>query len=180
MSSPFELDFTPEDVEANRQGHVTESQQAKLTALARQQRQSVGWGIVAFAVLIAGGIGFEFVRTGGTLERFARGQSPLVVWGLAFFFAVLVLMTIITMIASRALKHPVVRRIEGKVKIDTFSAKQGRGAVYTVHLVKIGKTTFRFLDAHSLSFFRDGAAYRAYLIKAPLQPSPIPLSVEKV
>lgn len=180
MSSPFELNFTPEDVEANRQGQVTENQQAKLTALARQQRQNVGWGIVAFALLISGGIGFEFLRTGGTLERFARGQSPLLVWGLGFFFAVLVLMTIITMIASRALKRPVVRRVEGKAKIDSSTAKQGRGAVYSVHMVKVGKTTFRFLDAQSISYFRDGAAYRVYLIKAPMQPSPIPLSVEKV
>ncbi len=178
-ASIYELDFTPDDLSANREGKVTDAQREKLAAIARQQRQNIGWGIIIFALLIAAGVGFEFLRAGGTLDLFARRQTPFALILVGVFLLILVTLTITTQINTRPLKNGKISRIEGKAKVDDIVVAN-RSQKYTVHQVIVNKTVFRFYQEKSRMYFDNGRMYRVYVVKMPLYPAPIPLSIERL
>ena len=178
-ASIYELSFTPDDLEANRQGNLTDAQREKLDVFARQQRQNIGWGVIIFALLIAAAIGFEFLRAGGTLELFARRQTPLVLILVGVFLLILITLTITTQINLRPLKKGMITRLEGKAKIDEIVVAN-RSQNYTLYQVIINKTVFRFYQEASRKHFENGRTYRVYLVKMRLFPTPIPLSAERI
>ncbi len=176
----YELDFTPEDLAANRRGEVSERQRERLTQWDRGVRQMIGWALMIFALLTAGMIGFEFLRTGGTLELFARRQTPFMLIILAVFIGVLILITLILMINSRAVKRGKITLIDGKVRVETFDVAMRGAPPYKLTTVRIERALFRFLYPSSASHFVDGKRHRIYLIRVPLFARPIPLSVERL
>ncbi|MDX2162228.1 MAG: hypothetical protein SF162_12955 [bacterium] len=175
----FELAFDDHDLAANRAGNVTDRQRERLAAYSRMLRQNIGWALVITAALMVGGIGFEFVRTGGTLELFGRRQSPFVWMGVALFLAVMILTTLVTQINTRPLKRGTVTRIEGKAHLETIPVANRYGQ-YTVYMVRLDKTVLRFYQPSSQAHFQEGRRYRLYAVRLPLLPSVIPLSCERL
>ncbi len=175
----YELDFTPDDLAANRNGSLSDRQRERLLQWDRGVRQIIGTAILIFALATAGMIGFEFFRTGGTLELFARRQTPFVLIVLAVFLGVLILTTLIVQINSRAIKRGKLAVIEGKAKVETFDVSMRGVPPYTLTTVRIERAFFRFLRPQSGAHFADGKRHRMYVIRMPLFVRIVPLSVER-
>lgn len=178
--SLYELDFTDEDLAANRSGELTEHQRARLTQWDKTTRQMIGYGIMVFALISAAMIGFEFIRTGGTLELFAQRQTPFVLIILGVFLAAMMLITVLVQINSRAVKRGKISTVEGKARVDTYDVNMRGTPPYRLTTVRIEKTQFRFLHPLSAAVFTDGKRFRVYLLRVPLFARPIPLSVERI
>lgn len=175
-----ELDFTPDDLAANRNGSLSDRQRERLMQWDRKTRQMIGYAIVFFALATAAAVAYEFFRTGGTLELFARRQTPFVLIVLAVFLGVLILTTLIMQINNRALKRGKLTVIEGKVKVETVDVNMRGVPPYTVTTVRIERVSFRFLHPQSGAHFVDGKRHRVYVIRVPLFVRIVPLSVERI
>ncbi len=177
--SIYELDFNEDDLAANRSGSLSDRQRERLTQWDRKTRQMIGYAIVFFALATAGMIAFEFFRTGGTLELFARRQTSFVLIVLAVFLSVLILITLVTQINSRAVKRGKITVIEGKAKVETVDVNMRGVPPYTLTTVRIERALFRFLHPRSAVHFADGKRHRLYVLRVPLFVRSIPLSVER-
>lgn len=178
--SIYELTFTEQDLALNRTGKVSESQRERLIAHAKQTRRSLGWGIVVFAVIVALGIGYEFLRAGGTLELFQRRQTPFVLLLIGMFLFILILLTVISMVTTRALKDPKISYSEGAATVEALHVDSRSMGNYTAYIVRVGGLRMRFYYSQSAAQFQQGVRYRVYTVRVPTQPYPIPLSAERI
>ncbi|HEX2622338.1 MAG TPA: hypothetical protein VHL11_19400 [Phototrophicaceae bacterium] len=145
------MDFTPDDLEANRRGEITEQQREKLREFRQQtlknHRQS---GIVILTLLIIGTV-LAFLFGNRELAGMGAMVTPL----MAFTFGGSWLMT---WMSTRTLVMGQVRSAEGNARLTIGRSRGGK-----IYGVKIGRKQF-FVTSDHYSAFKQDAAYRLYYV----------------
>jgi hypothetical protein len=166
----YKLEFTSQDLEANRQGTLSEAQEQRRNAdvdMLKKQGQQVIWFFAAFFVFAIVGGGFiEFNNAGRDLNKFL---SPSNILGFKIAVVGLTCLMLFTLLSAwwnaRSLAHAPLRAVEGKAHIVDQDISRG-GHVYNIELRRgyFKKFTFRFQNAASLSHFVEGRHYRVYYL----------------
>ncbi|MBL8132845.1 MAG: hypothetical protein JNL42_13380 [Anaerolineae bacterium] len=180
------VEFSAEDVAANRAGNFT-PRQVELLRDAKERRSRdavlVGRGFLIFfaAILVVGGI-IEFNRQTEPFDVFMARQGPLFLGAALAMLALLGVSAALSAWFSRRLSHPKISRAEGVA--ETISqAAYARGMRYMRYelILRQGRRTvklFRLSSPASLSHFQTSVRYRVYYVEFPQLP--ILLSAEPV
>ena len=149
--SPFELmlNFTPEDLEANRRGLLTPAQRQTLDAAARR---GTNWTVVYMigGPLIIGAVVLVNFLIPGSGIRAYFGNDPTTT--LTLILVVLFALVLITLSGALAvwrlqiMKRGQVRQAVGPAHIQTISGMRGHQAVVTLR-IKIINVTFFFPES---------------------------------
>ena len=181
----YTLDFTPPDLNANRQGALSESQQQRLdqdVRMMKKQGRQVIWFFVAFFIFLTlvGGIS-EYNNAGQDLTKLL---SPSNLMGFTIAGVGLTGLLIFTIIASwwstRSLAHASIRTVEGTAHlVHEVMGRGGMTQAYNIELRRgrFSKFTFRFQNAASMRYFEQGVRYRVYYLSAMV---PQALSAEEL
>jgi hypothetical protein len=167
------FDFTPADLEANRRGLLTPTQE-NLLAEVRQTR-----GCGQRAAYFAWG-GSVLLFAGVILFATPRNSLPYALLGLALFAGVFVAAILLGESRSRNLKTGRISVAEGRATgLATREIKSKSGRVMgTAYFVEIGRTRFRLATPTQLETFKPGYCYRIFYIKDP--PLHLILSAEAI
>src|SRR5258708_38001186 len=172
------IKFTPEDLEANRNGTITEAQRAKLGKNAGFTRGITLFMYGVFIVMIIG-IGayfFVFSDTGQNLLKSSNGDTPIgpIVIGVLSAVVVIVFMSALrTLMRTNDMAKGKVSVTEGPAKLKTYPA----GYWMRSYQAKIGKTNFH-VQQPVFNAFVEGGSYRLFYIKIP--PTNYMLSIEQL
>lgn len=170
------FDFTPADLQANRNGLLAPPQEKRLI----QTRQIRGCGQRA-AHLALGGTILVFVG----VILFASLNSPgfqpalpYLLFGVTLFAGIFLAALILGAIRSQDLKTGRISVAEGEAAgFSTKDIKSKSGRVLgTAYFVNIGRTRFRLATPAQFETFQPGRNYRIFYIKDP--PTHIILSAE--
>jgi archaellum component FlaG (FlaF/FlaG flagellin family) len=172
------LNFTAQDLEANRNGTVTEAQRARLGKQAGYTRIAT---LVSFVIviLVFAGIGaylFVFSNNGQSLlKAFSKDSSVLAIVAgvMGAFILVIFLSFLRTLRRTSDVARGKVSMTEGPAKLKTVDS----GYNLTSYQIKVGKVNFYVQEA-VFQCFIEGAPYRIYYIKNP--PINTMLSAEQV
>jgi hypothetical protein len=169
------LNFTAEDLAANKQGVMTEAQKVRF-------RERIGKGqtqamvIVLIVLLISGGV-IAFMLSGNEESglRQAVEQNPTIVAiGLGGSLLLYILMMVFALLRGQRMKSGNLRvsSISGKVKLSSselpyYSAAGAiagaAGAQTRICEVKIGRTKI-YTDETTFDALEDGGTYRLYYV----------------
>ena len=143
--SPFELmlNFTPEDLEANRRGLLTPAQRQTLDAFARHQTNWIVVYMIGGPLIIGAVVLVNFIPGGGMRAYFGKDPTMTLAVILVVLFA-LVLITLSSALAVwrlQIMKRGQVRQAVGPAHIQTISGMRGHQAVVTLR-IKINNVTF--------------------------------------
>jgi hypothetical protein len=169
----YNLRFTDVDLEANRQGYLSDAQRKRIDAdveTLRRQSKYVVWFFAAFAVfmLVAGGFA-EYNNAGRDMDKFL---SPSNIQGFAIMIVMFSSIMTVAMLWSwwttRRFAQGTIRTVEGNAKVVN-AVTYGRGMEIPVYNVEIrsgllSKHIFRFQNEDSLHYFKTGRRYRVYYI----------------
>lgn len=169
----YTLQFDAADLACNQQGYLSDRQrqrvEADAAAMRRQARQML-WFLAGFGVfvLVIGGI-IEFLNAGGDLERLvSSGILP----GLAVVVLLLGFIGVVSALYSRSsarrYSRGSIRTVEGVARLVTGEVyvRSMRVQQYNLELRQgaFRKFTFRFQNAESLAYFKEGRRYRVYYL----------------
>ena len=172
------LDFTDDDLVANRAGRLSPTQQARMTKTQSQgQLANIVFAIVFVAILVV--IGIVVLPP---LFAPQPANSSAVPPGIIVLVVVVVL-GIIGLSFLRTRRK--LRGVNGAVLMTEGDAKATMKAAGNVdqpgmmmmYRVKVGSVTFGLSRPDQVSAFEDGARYRAYYVQGTL---PILISAERV
>lgn len=173
------FDFTPADLQANRNGLLTPAQEKWLS----QTRQIRGCGQRA-AYLALGGTIFVFVGLTPFVAPLNspgfQSALPYLLFGVLLFAGIFLAAIIFGTIRSRDLQTGRISLAEGEAtgfSVQNIKSKSGR-VIGTAYFVTIGPTRFRLATPAQFEVFQADCPYRVYYIKDP--PAHIILSVEKL
>jgi len=180
------IGFTPQDLEANRRGYMTDPQKARFAAFLSQSQRS---GMIAAAIVFV----ITVVVIGGTLITNAEmrqsfqdlyEKTPYIllvpIGAIIFWFG----MIIFSMVKSNRMKSGNVPlgAVTGKVKLTEISGYGMIGAIMKTasgtnksYEIKVGRQKI-LADEITIRAFQPGGAYRIYFIK--LNPMGILVSAE--
>ena len=172
------LDFTADDLDANRRGIITPRQRVRLQAMGRGISGCSLQGLIGMVILVV--VMGAFISFGLYSNESTRGQvfsdpANLAILLAAFAVPVVVMLAVYFSSQQRAnqLGDTAVRVAEGNATIKQTTSAHG-GAVY---IVTVGAKKFDFLEEYG-TLFKQGAPYRVYYAKAgPYEPI---LSIEEV
>lgn len=182
----YSLQFDEMDLACNRQGELSAAQRARVDADAAMIRRQ-SWltlvfigGFVAF-MLVVGAV-IEFNNAGGDLNALFsetnRNALGVLVLGLGFIVTVAMLFT---WWSVRRFQYGKIRTVEGSVWIEDkdvyIKGMKLRKREVQVRTGRFRKFTFRFQDARSLAYFRNGKRYRVYYLPYAI---PQALSAERL
>jgi hypothetical protein len=169
------LDFGPEELEANRQGVLSNQQKSKLG------KNTAGTNIaslVMFIVLLVfmGIAGYMLISTGsaaGFIRGFAKDPSTLLIVGGALgIVALIILMSFLrTLLRANRVGRGKISMVAGPVKLEALRvplsyaiASKAMGDSAYTHMLKIGREKF-YLQKKALNGFQTGRTYRLYYVK---------------
>jgi hypothetical protein len=169
------LGFTAEDLDANRQGVLTERQRAQVDTLHRQGGIAVlvAGVIIVLTFAAIGSYVLFLAPTGEALRRGPMGPMiPLVLGG-----AVLLVLASLagSVRRQRSLRAGRVSAVEGKAKLRSrqvsgamAAVAEATGADLRASTIKVAGTKFH-VDEATVQAFKEGALYRIYYVKnAPI------------
>jgi uncharacterized protein YneF (UPF0154 family) len=161
------FDFTPEELNLNRQGHLSARQREVLRMTARGVRASAGSGVwiilgfLFFGMCLILGLYLQNESTRAALFSDPRN----LLWFPAIALAVGVMIVISLLLArwvSNKLLNAQLQVAEGKIRLDQeYSSNAG----FMSYFVYVGKKKFSFADDMS-EIFTMGEKYRVYYCKA--------------
>jgi hypothetical protein len=182
----YTLRFSDVDLEANRQGYLSDAQRKRLDAdvdMLRQQSKYVVWFFAAFAVfiLVVGGIS-EFNNAGRDMDKFL---SPSNIQGFAImivmFSGIMIVASLWSWWTTRRYEQGTIRTVEGRAEVvrGDMTLRGIRTSIYNVKIRRgiFSRFIFRFQDSDSLDHFKHGKHYRVYYIPYAI---PQALSCEEV
>ena len=178
----YTLRFDENDLAHNRRGYLSEPQRQLVehnaATMRTQGRQTLRWFGGWFALILVIGAAIELGRAGWDPARFTSSSWQ----GLAIAAALLVVMFAIaagsSLWTTRRYHRGAIHSVEGVARVvDKQVWHHGPYPVRNLELKRgpFRKFTFRFQDAESLGYFRDGARYRVYYLPAAI---PVALSAE--
>ena len=174
--------FTDADLEANRNGTVTEAQRAKLGKTLGMTRGAtiLGFGLFIIVIVAIGVYFFVFSDSGKALLQSNSDDTPvgpIVVGVLAAVVVIIFLSSLRTLTRMNDMARGKVSVAEGTAKLKTYSERTGIGIGMRSYQIKIGKTNFHVQSA-VFNAFVEGGSYRVFYIKMP--PIHTILSVEQL
>ena len=181
MSTPAlqaALNFTDEDLVANRAGRLGPTQQARMTKLkGRGQIINIVYAVM-FAVII--GVIALFVIPQYTAAADAGSSSAVPTWLIAAIIAGVVLIIGFTVLRTRRR----LTRLDGAVLMTEGEANGRQGlvpmaetAMAPIFRLSIGKVTFALSTPEPLAAFTNGKRYRGYYVKGTM---PVLVSAEEI
>jgi len=161
------FDFTPEELNLNKQGKLSDRQREWLEMTARGVRKSSVSGIyITIGFMIFGMCLILGLYLQNEDSRAALFSNP---WNLAAFPAIVICVGIMLAFSlvfarwvSKKLLTAQVQVAEGKIRHDQ---EYSSGAGLMSYFVYVGKKKFTFADDMSLTF-KEGDRYRFYYTKA--------------
>ncbi|MCX8061898.1 MAG: hypothetical protein N3D16_04905 [Anaerolineales bacterium] len=162
--------FSSNDLLANRQGRLSQRQQARQQAT----RAGIKLGVASFILVLLGTIGLfvAFSLSSGTTRGFAEQDSLI---ALAILGAVIGLIIVVGYFSSRkyiaATTSKTIQIAEGEVQHGKMRPDSGHFEI------KIGGHKIRLLTPYQLDAFQVGTAYRIHYLKGPV---PTILSAEVI
>jgi len=182
----YTLRFSDVDLEANRQGYLSDAQRKRLDSdvdMLRRQSKAVVWFFAAFAVfiLVVGGIS-EFNNAGRDMDKFL---SPSNIAGFAIMIIMFGGIMSVSMLWSwwttRRYEQGNIRTVEGRAEVvrGEMNVRGMRTPIYNVKIWRgmFSRFIFRFQDSDSLEHFKHGKRYRVYYIPYAI---PQALSCEEI
>ena len=180
-SKPF--DFTPEDLDANRRGIISEHQRQQLIGMGRGMSkftdQSVRW--LFLFVVVAGGLilAMQFSSAGSSSALLSDPFSLAILFGSVCVVVPLVIALVYFF--NKRTDAAVFNSANGPLLSDEGIAKitNGYGKYGTQYkIVRIGKKEYIALRPYA-SLFKAGQNYRIYYVKAGALPEMI-LSIDEL
>lgn len=179
------LEFTQDDLDANRQGALSDLQKQRIANdvdMLRQQGRRIVWIFVIFfaALAIASAI-YLYFNQGRDIYQLIAPEIRTLLAGLAGVMVLLfILVVFLQMWSARRLARASVSSITGKAHLITeIPTKKGMLRVYDVQIRRnfFFKKMFRFQSDRSLRHFQEGVRYRVYYLRYSI---PLVLSVEEM
>lgn len=171
-SRPF--DFTPDDLEANRRGIISEHQRQQLTSMGRGLNKFTGKSIVwlfLFLILASGLILAVLFSSAGSpsalLAEFFSDPFGMAIQ-VGIICAIAPLVTALVYFLCRWNESAVLHSVDGPLLSDEGVAKITNGYSRTgtqFKIVQIGKKEYINLRPYA-SLFKSGQSYRIYYVKA--------------
>ncbi len=161
------LDFTPEDLQLNRRGYLSQRQRARLQSTAGGIVKVSRSGAVVALVFVLFGLGMilaMYLQNAST--RAALLSSPLNLLMLAGAVLLVLVIVVFALYWTRrqtsALAQAQLQMAQGPVRPgESFSVE----SAITSHYVLVGKQRFAFAENMS-SIFHEGRNYRVYYVKS--------------
>jgi len=173
--------YSEADVEANRQGMLTEDQFMIVESVyqARQQmaRQTYKLFAIWIPLLVIVGIVIEYNQSGKSIADFLPSALPIVVLVGAGIGVLVLISWTFTLMNARDARDKRISVAEGEAHVIEKEART-RGSTYMRYELRLGNRLFRFANHASIAHFEDGKFYRVYYIK--YYPFPLMLSAEEV
>jgi hypothetical protein len=173
------FDFTPEELNLNKQGQLSARQRDWLRMTARGVRGSSRTGVYVTIGFMCFGMCLIlalYLQNESTRAALFSNPLNLLVFP-AIVVIVLILLTFSLLFArwvSNKLLNAQLQVAEGKVRLDQ---QYNSGAAFMSYYVYVGKKKFSFTDDMSATF-KEGEAYRVYYCKASVYE--LIMSYEKV
>jgi len=161
------FDFTPEELNLNKQGQLSDNQRETLRMTARGVRKSsragvyitIGFMLLGLCIIFSMYLQNEYTRA----ALFSNPRNLL--WFPAIALIVTVLLAFSLLSArwvSNRLLNAQLQVAEGKIRLDqNYSANAG----FTSYYVYVGKKKFSFSEDMS-AIFKEGEKYKVYYCKA--------------
>src|SRR5450432_3341605 len=155
--------FTDADLEANRNGTVTEAQRAKLGKTLGMTRGAtiLGFGLFIIVIVANGVYFFVFSDSGKALLQSNSDDTPIgpiVIGVLAAVVVVIFLSVLRTLMRTNDMAQDRVSVTEGTARLKTYMARTSVGIGMRSYQVKIGKTNFH-VQGDVFNAFVEGGAY---------------------
>jgi heme/copper-type cytochrome/quinol oxidase subunit 2 len=182
------LGITPADLEANRQGRLSESQKARLREkLDSGTRSGLIVGGIVMLIFIVGAVYMVFFNP-ETKASFRQllGDNPLMLMiPIALVVVFYGLMFVFSMAKANRMKSGdvPVKSVEGKVKLSVTqmvglgaaALASAAGASTRAYIVRVGRMTM-YTDEDTFTAFENGRAYRIFYV--PNKPAHFIVSAE--
>ena len=178
--------YTDADVEANRQGYLTQDQfeivEMVYQARERGARQTYKLFAIWIPLLIIVGIVIEYTRSGKSLGEFLPNALPIVIVVGGGMGLLVLASAVFSSINARDARDKRISVAEGVAQVIEKSAnsRYTRSMRYELVLSRgaFKKQLFRFANHESIAHFEQGTSYRVYYIK--YYPFPLMLSAEVI
>ncbi|MCW2750631.1 MAG: hypothetical protein JWR83_1741 [Aeromicrobium sp.] len=179
------LDFTAADLESNRAGRLSDSQQSHMASESKKGKSlnlvMVGVFVVFIVIIVAVVVPKMNSNSSGSSSGSSSAVPPWIIIAVIAVVALIMLRTFLkTNRGMGNIKTGPLLSVEGPAKTKAVA----RGNVtdnmvlvpLAVYRVKVGKVNFP-LNAKKFSGFENGVAYRCYYVKGTL---PILVSAEEI
>jgi len=178
--------YSEADLEANRQGVLTQDQFQIIEAVYQTRRRGARQTIYAFLIwiplLIIVGTVIEYNKSGKGLGEFLSSSLPILALPLGGLGLLLLISTVFGYANERDARDKRITVAEGVAHVleKEVHSKNAHYIRYELTLQKgvMNKQLFRFANHESLAHFESGKTYRVYYIK--YYPFPLMLSAEVV
>ncbi|MBI1279306.1 MAG: hypothetical protein GC179_14355 [Anaerolineaceae bacterium] len=173
--------YTQADVEANRQGILTQDQFFIVESVYQARQSGVRQTYRLFALwiplLIVIGFIIEYRQANQSLAEFLPYALQIAVIIGAGVGALMLISWVFTVRNARDARDKRISVAEGKAKVIEDEVHY-RSRHYMRYELKLGNRLFRFANHSSIAHFEDGQSYRVYYIK--YYPFPLMLSAEEL
>lgn len=173
--------YTEADLEANRQGYLTQDQFEIVETVyqARQQmaRQTYKLFALWIPLLLIVGTVIEYNQSGKSLGEFLPSALPIIALVGGLLALLMFVAWLFTAINSRNARDKRISVAEGEAHVTEKEARV-RGSSYMRYELRLNGRLFRFANHESIAHFEDGKHYRIYYIK--YYPFPLMLSAERM
>ena len=173
--------YSEADLEANRQGLLTQDQfqivEAVYQARQRGARQTYKLFAIWIPLLLIIGMVIEYNQSGKSLGEFLPNALPMTLM-IGIFLGILVFAAwLFGVINARDARDKRISVAEGEAQVVEKEAHT-RGLNTMRYELRLNNRLFRFANHASIAHFEDGKSYRVYYIK--FYPFPLMLSAEEV
>jgi hypothetical protein len=173
--------YTESDLEANRQGMLTQDQFYIVESVyqARQNisRQTYKLFAIWIPLLLIVGFVIEYSQSGKSLGEFLPSALPILL-AVGIGLAVLILISVaLTAINARDARDKRISVAEGEAQVIEKEARNKATTTMRYEL-RLNGRLFRFANHASIAHFEDGKSYRVYYVK--FYPFPLMLSAEEM
>ena len=173
--------YSEADLEANRQGILTEDQFQIIEAVYQERERLARQTYKLFAIwiplLVIVGFVIEYKQSGKSLSEFLPDALPIVAI-IGVFLALLVFVAwLFGTINARDVRNKRISVAEGEAHVLEKEART-RQSHYMRYELRLNGRLFRFANHASIAHFEDGQHYRVYYIK--YYPFPLMLSAEMI
>jgi hypothetical protein len=172
--------YSEADLEANRQGWLTQDQFEIVEAVYQVRRQMARQTYKLFALwiplLLIVGIVIEYNQSGKSLGEFLPGALPIIALVGGLLALLMLIVWLFTALNARDARDKRISVAEGEAYVTEKEAHTRGAGSYMRYELRLNGRLFRFANHESIAHFEGGKRYRVYYIK--YYPFPLMLSAE--
>jgi len=176
------LGFTTSDLEANRAGRLSDSQQSHMDVQAKRGKALNIVMMGVFVAFIAVIVVVVLPKMNSNSSSSSGSSSAVPPWIIVAVIAVVALIMLRTFVkTARGMGNVAtgaVQSVEGPARTKAVArGNVDQMDVMAMYRLKVGKVTFPLSSAKQLGGFDDGVNYRCYYVKGTL---PVLISAEEI